>query len=392
MKQFAALAVLLWATAVAAKDPDNSFLVDSYVNSREKFRATCEALPEPKKCGVWMVPSKIDQDLSMDWVYANPGSSDKLVVFVGGLHGTEGFAGASLLHQLMAKWVAPMNAKGLHVLLIHSANPYGFKYLRRTTENNIDLNRNFPTTNEAIPRNVGYAKVKDVLQPEGSPGSILGGFLRLSFRLLTQLVTGQFSLADLRNAVAGGQREFPKGLFYGGTEPEPQALWMREFFKQTFANYKEIFVVDLHTGLGKRGVLHLMPSTSPSPAAVQLRERIFPKNDNNVFELTTEKSSGFYHVEGAFGEFAEQQVDKGQTVLALTMEFGTLGEDIFNQLRSLNRMVQENQGSQFGYTSNDSREDIEENFRELFYPSSAEWRAQLLQKGDAVFSLLQSNF
>ena len=60
-------------------------------------------------------------------------------------HGVEGYCGSgiqiSLLHD--AAWHEAVRASGVAVLYIHALNPYGFSWWRRTTQENVDLNRNW---------------------------------------------------------------------------------------------------------------------------------------------------------------------------------------------------------------------------------------------------------
>ena len=48
--------------------------------------------------------------------------------------------------------VARQVAGRLGVVLVHGLNPYGFAHFTRTTENNVDLNRNFIDRSEGPPR------------------------------------------------------------------------------------------------------------------------------------------------------------------------------------------------------------------------------------------------
>ncbi|WP_250490610.1 DUF2817 domain-containing protein, partial [Caballeronia sp. INML2] len=47
--------------------------------------------------------------------------------------------------------------------------PYGFSYLSRTTEGNVDLNRNSVNFDAPLPQNPGYAELHDLLIPTSWP-------------------------------------------------------------------------------------------------------------------------------------------------------------------------------------------------------------------------------
>lgn len=60
-----------------------------------------------------------------------------------------------------------MMARGWHrrlpdnvaLLLTHAINPHGFAWVRRVTEDNVDLNRKFTPPGVAAPVNAGYAEI-----------------------------------------------------------------------------------------------------------------------------------------------------------------------------------------------------------------------------------------
>jgi len=60
----------------------------------------------------------------------------------------------------------------------------------------------------------------------------------------------------LRQAVLQGQYEYPKGLYYGGSKPEPQIVSVSSFIVKYSAGYPLVMNIDLHTGYGKNGTAH----------------------------------------------------------------------------------------------------------------------------------------
>ena len=60
----------------------------------------------------------------------------------------------------------PLPASGRPTLVfVHALNPYGFSWVRRVNEDNVDLNRNFPDWSQPLPTNDGYAELADILVP-----------------------------------------------------------------------------------------------------------------------------------------------------------------------------------------------------------------------------------
>jgi predicted deacylase len=51
------------------------------------------------------------------------------------------------------------------MILIHALNPYGFAWLRRVNEDNVDLNRNFRNFSEPLASSAAYEAIHDALVP-----------------------------------------------------------------------------------------------------------------------------------------------------------------------------------------------------------------------------------
>ena len=63
----------------------------------------------------------------------------------------------------------------------------------------------------------------------------------------------------------------------------------------------------------------------------------------------------------------------------MVFEFGTFdSQNTFGQIKSLHRTLLENQGRQFGFKNDRAEKKIINDFRELYYPSSEEWRTKVI--------------
>ena len=84
----------------------------------------------------------------MDVVRDGPADAKAVLIVSSACHGVEGFCGSGVQVALLrnAEWRAAVKASGVAVLYIHALNPYGFSWWRRTTHENVDLNRNFRTS------------------------------------------------------------------------------------------------------------------------------------------------------------------------------------------------------------------------------------------------------
>ena len=101
-------------------------LLNSHYEGMEVFRI-------PVHC-------ETDPDLTIDFCYIPAQVSlDSLLILSSGIHGIEGFAGSAIQLMVMEEILSPDHLEKTGILFIHGLNPYGFKYLRRVTENNVDV-------------------------------------------------------------------------------------------------------------------------------------------------------------------------------------------------------------------------------------------------------------
>ena len=87
-----------------------------------------------------------------------------------------------------------------------------------------------------------------------------------------------------------------------------------------------------------------------------------------------------YFIQGDFATWASELFlpDLKQTI-PMVIEFGTMdSQTLIGAMQSIHRMILENQASQYG-SRRDSPE-IQQNFLEMFYPSSPQWREQVMQQ------------
>ena len=146
---------------------------DSYAIARSRFLETAVNLGA--RLASFAIERKDDngEALFIDFALIGPSNPEKLVVISSGLHGVEGFFGSAVQLAFLQKLLNNGNSyidAGVGVLLIHAINPYGFAMLRRTNEDNIDLNRNFLQPNEEYRgAPVGYSLINDFLNPKSPP-------------------------------------------------------------------------------------------------------------------------------------------------------------------------------------------------------------------------------
>ena len=201
------------------------------------------------------------EDLACDVAWLGPDDAGSVVVVVSGTHGVEGFAG-SALQRTWLRDGEPRRPDGTAVCLVHALNPYGFAWVRRVNEDNVDLNRNFVDFDRDVPANEGYDRIADLLVPDTWDDEVQ----QATSAALLDMV-GEVGFETFQQWVSGGQYRHPTGLFYGGERPSWSRRFLEDLVRDRLAGRERIAVIDLHTGLGPWGVGELISSDAPEDPA-----------------------------------------------------------------------------------------------------------------------------
>lgn len=372
------LLVAGFSQSLAAQTPD--YPAD-YETARQTFRELCRQ--SGGECGVYNLPSS--PDLSVDTLWLPAADSKRIFVLISGTHGIETYASSLVQTTFMREQMAQFHKAGINLLLVHAFNPWGFKNNRRVTANNVDMNRNCPTpSSQAYVINQGYQKIKHLLEPEQVTGIGTWPLTVFAAKILWRIVSFQFTPQEMNQAVAGGQREEPRGLFYGGLQPEEQIPWLGTFLDEKFANKTQAVVFDLHTGLGNNQEVHLIADDPPA-LAQSLREKLFGQGNTDLYSQVSGKTRGFYFSVGDMTDFVEERGPAGMQIVAQTMEFGTKSTSIPKQLQTLFILAAENSAAHTTWPK-DQAEQAHKDFKQLFAPAEEAWRQNLLKKSKLIFT------
>ena len=348
---------------------------DSYKTGRMAFLEKANIIQEKfPTCEIFKlnVPSKLQDSLFVDFCYVPGNDSSKLLIFSSGIHGVEGFTGTAMQLYFMDNYITPDFLSGSGLLLIHSMNPYGYNYIRRVTENNVDLNRNSETDPALFSStNQGYKEIISLINPE-KPLKINDLSNRFFF-LSAMINIIKKGMPVLRQAVLHGQYEYPKGLYYGGSSFEPQISDITEIIDTICQPYSKVLEIDIHTGYGETGKMHLFPNP------VEKETRAVLENIYQGFHIDWGDSKDFYIITGSFADFIGK-INKDKEFYPMTYEFGTIGsQTTMGSLKSIHIMVMENQGFQYGYKSSEDSIAVKKELIEMYYPSSDEWKSKCIE-------------
>ncbi|WP_421829753.1 M14 family metallopeptidase [Lacisediminimonas profundi] len=238
-------AVMSAAMSPLIPDYWDCFALD-YSGAREKFRLAAQAAGA-RLCA-YQHPEQLAPDgsaLSIDVAHLGNPAAAKQLLIVSGTHGLEGAAGSAAQIAWMKSGGAQALPADLGVLLVHSLNPYGHQHGSRTTENNVDLNRNFVNHNAAYPQNQAYASLHEKIIPDHWTEARIQQADEAA-----RLYGEQFGADALYNALASGQYSHPDGLVYGGSQREWSNRTLETIVQVHLEHARQVGFIDWHTGIG----------------------------------------------------------------------------------------------------------------------------------------------
>ncbi|MEZ5647209.1 MAG: M14 family metallopeptidase [Burkholderiaceae bacterium] len=373
-----------------------AWFIDAYPDARQDFLVRAEVLTRQLQ-GVQAIEVEVPSatsttDLFVDGLYipAQSGNRRRLLVVSSGVHGVEGPTGSAVQRLFMHEFLTPERLVGpladTGILLLHAVNPYGFAHDRRFTENNVDLNRN-ASVNGSLYKTVnkGYPLVDPLINPQGPANTASLGH-RL-FHLRSIAMIAEHGMPALRQAVLQGQYQVPKGIYFGGQMLEPQLQALAPVVAPILDEYPLSMSIDLHTGYGERGRLHLF---FDPPADPKVRKGLETAFDGQRIDWGS--GDDFYTVTGDFAGWLGK-LRSGGTHLPAVFEFGTMdSQKTLGSIKSLHLTVLENQGAQFGYATPADEERIKHDYREMFYPSSPDWRIKVIHDSQAMLQAVLNNW
>jgi len=201
---------------------------------------------------------------------AGPGARRVLFV-LSGTHGIEGLCGSGIQTWLLRNGLVERASADVALVLAHAVNPWGFAWLRRVNEDNVDLNRNFIDHGAPHPENPDYDALHDALNlARLEPAAVAAGLERIR-----AFQTAHGAAATYR-ALSGGQYAHPRSLQYGGREPVWSNRALRAIVAREAAGAELAVGVDLHSGLGSRAVGLLFQTASQVSAEARLAAALWP--------------------------------------------------------------------------------------------------------------------
>lgn len=294
-------------------------------------------------------------------------SASAILLVNSATHGVEGFCGSAALVGWLREVAAGMPG-GVRAVLVHAINPHGFAWLRRVTEGNVDLNRNFLEHGTGVyPTAPEYTALHPALVPEAwSDPDLANGDAVL------QAYANEHGEYAIQTAVTGGQYDHPDGLFYGGRAPTWSNRTFRAILEEHVKRPARLVFLDFHTGLGPFGHGSLLGSIP-----LRMQPWLGPRQPGGLRALPMAARSGAPSSTGTplsaplTGTIASavRQAGNGAELTCLTAEFGTY------PVRPVLRALQADNWLHLrGDLESELGRDIKAEIRERLSPDDDDWR------------------
>ena len=346
---------------------NNHFFSDDYSTARRRFHAACDQLSVESSAYVHAHRGPAGEELSTDVTRIGPAEAKHLVMLSSALHGVEGFFGSAVqlavFHALAEKKLALPDDTA--IVLLHALNPWGFAWLRRTDSQNIDSNRNFLLSGETYDGcSDGYRRLNRLLNPARPPRRIDLFTARAAWQVF------RHGMPTIKQAVAGGQYAFAKGLFFGGNGPGTVHQMLAERIADWIGPAERVVHLDFHTGLGPWATHRLLQDYAPADDEQAWLAETFGAETIGGMD----PRDVAYATRGGLGRWCRAHLPT-INYTELCAEFGT-----YAPLTVLKTLRAENQAHHWSRHNVNRDHWAKRNLLEAFCPTSEIWRDRCVQQ------------
>lgn len=343
------------------------FFADHYPEARAKFQLAVAQVGG--QLTSYAHPSAVGPDggtLAIDVGCVGAPDATKAFLILSGTHGGEGYTGSAAQIALLRSGALTNLPRDTRIVLLHAINPYGFAHWTRTTENNVDLNRNFVDFSGRLPRNDAYLEVHDAICPADWTDAS-----RVATQSRIDAWIEEHGQQAWMQSIMMGQYDEPTGLNYGGRGPEWSHRTLEAVIARHLPAVRKVAFIDWHTGLGQPGQPFFLCFNGYRDAnwlrACEWwgRDRIETADGYDGAKRPTYNGLIFYGVQRMVGVAA---------MTGAVIEFGTLPvKESFDQLR-VDRWLK------FGNRPDDPERlaAMRLGVREAFTPPAPAWRRDVI--------------
>lgn len=357
------------------------YFSDTYAEARQKFRVAASATDYEVSAHIHPEATGPDGGpLAMDVVWFGPRNAKGVLLNLSGTHGAEGFAGSAA--QLA--WIEARGFDALPddvaVLMVHGVNPYGFAHFSRTTEDNVDLNRNWIDFTAPHPDNPHYPDYHAILTP-----SLLNA--EVEKQILRELgakaeVRGQWEIED---AMSRGQYSHPQGLGFGGQGETWSRQTLSAIIKDNLGAAKQVAFIDWHTGTPGIGEIIYLCYSEPGTPSYANAARLWGEDNIRPEKIDTQWGAKRPGREGVmFWGIQKLVAELGGVAAGGVIEIGTRehGDMIGAARASLYDRYLRFETDRFAPENADMLETV---LRCYYRPDDEVWKKAALEKSAAIY-------
>ena len=344
----------------------SDFFAQTYAEARGKFLAAAAVTGLAVQSHPHPLQGRDGELLAMDVARFGPADARAVLLVSSACHGVEGFCGSGVQNALLADpdFHTAAATAGVAVLYIHALNPHGFSWWRRTTHENVDLNRNWQDFSQPLPENRDYDDLAHLLVPPTWPPSD-------EVRAGIAAFVAQRGAKALQTAVSGGQYKHPQGLFYGGRNP----TWSRQTLGHVLAEHgsrcARLGWIDVHTGLGPNGHGERINANRQDTAALSRARAWWGAEVTSIHDGSSTSAVITGMIWGAVYEHCSQADYTG-----IAMEYGTVPiPDVIDALRADQWLENHPEAPEI------QRLSIKQQIRDAFYTDTDAWKQRIVQQG-----------
>lgn len=335
----------------------------SYAQARRMFLAAADAAGLDVHSHLHPMLGRDGEALAMDVVLEGARDAAALLIVSSACHGIEGYCGSGVQHALLcdAGWHQLLRERRVAVLYVHALNPYGFSWWRRTTHENVDLNRNFHDFSRPLPANPAYDEIAALLVPPSWPPSA-------EVNAALQRFVAARGIAALQQAVTSGQHAHPEGLFYGGHNPTWSHVTWRHVLQEHASRCERLGWIDVHTGLGPNGVGERIFACRNDAAALERARAWWGPGVTSIYD----GSSASARLTGMMWESAYEECPRAEYT-GIALEYGTVPiMEILDALRADQWLENHPEAPDA------QRAAIKQRMRDAFYTDTEAWKRSVL--------------
>jgi hypothetical protein len=342
------------------------YFAQSYAEARRKFIAAASAAGREPVPHPHPLLGRDGEALAMDVARFGAADAPAVLIISSACHGVEGYCGSGVQGALLADggFHDAAARAGVALLYVHALNPYGFSWLRRTTHENVDLNRNFQDFSQPLPRNAAYDRLAHLIVPPEWPPTpqvkaALAGF------------AAEHGVKALQAAISGGQYEHPQGVFYGGRNPTWSHQTLRHVLQEHGRRCRRLAWLDLHTGLGPSGHGERIWAGPDDAAAIARARRWWGEAVTSIYDGSSESAllTGLMWL--AAGDECAQAEYTG-----IALEYGTVPWDDVTLALRADQWLENHPEAPHALHAK-----IKRQIRDAFYTDTDAWKARIVEQG-----------